>query len=59
MKSKFSSSRFFWDNNGWYFNMRGGEVEGPYLTKEEAESDLELFINAIQNGEFKNERVQA
>jgi len=55
-RSIFGSGRFFYHvnydshNAGWFFNTRGYEVHGPYVTRDKAEISAQIFIE-----EYKNE----
>ena len=37
-------SSFVDDETGWYFYIRGGEMKGPYPSREVAEANLEKLI---------------
>mgnify|MGYP000094303275 CR=1 FL=1 len=43
-KTWFRSERFFHVNDKWYFYTRDSGHEGPYLSKREAELELNLFL---------------
>ena len=40
----FRSQRYFCINGVWYFQTRGGGQKGPFISKEEMEAELLLFI---------------
>ncbi|WP_196139847.1 DUF6316 family protein [Aliikangiella sp. G2MR2-5] len=43
-KSWFRSERFYHTGDGWWFQTREGVEEGPYISIEEAERELCLYI---------------
>ena len=40
----FRTERSFCSNGEWYFLTRGGGQQGPFVSKEEMEAELLLFI---------------
>ena len=42
----FRTQRYFCINGVWYFQTRGGGQQGPFISKEEMEAELLLFIRA-------------
>lgn len=40
----FRTQRYFCINGAWYFQTRGGGQQGPYITKEEMQAELLLFL---------------
>lgn len=40
----FRTQRYFCVNGTWYFQTRGGGQQGPFVSKEEMEAELLLFI---------------
>ena len=40
----FRTQRYFCINGVWYFQTRGGGQQGPYVSKEEMQAELMLFI---------------
>ncbi len=40
----FRNERYFCANGVWFFETRGGYQKGPFVTKQEMESKLLLFI---------------
>lgn len=38
------SDRFLCIENEWYFNVRGGDLCGPFASREDAESELVFFL---------------
>jgi hypothetical protein len=40
----FRSSRFHFLNGKWFYMSRGGEEHGPFVTRDQAEADVETSI---------------
>lgn len=40
----FRNARYFCVNGVWFFETRGGKQEGPFLTKNEMEGELLMYI---------------
>lgn len=54
-EEKFRSGRVFFHSNtlaqeksGWYFEMRGGKVQGPFKSRDEAQAVMESLIKIYQ-----------
>lgn len=47
----FRTQRYFCINGVWYFQTRGGGQHGPFISKEEMEAELMLYIRskALEN----------
>jgi len=48
-KSWFRSERYLHVNDQWYFTTREMTEEGPYITKQEAEMELMLYIRHMND----------
>ncbi|MBD3643620.1 MAG: DUF6316 family protein [Alcanivorax sp.] len=46
--TRFRSDRFFTEGSQWYFATRENTVEGPFISREEAENGLMLYLRDIQ-----------
>ncbi len=51
----FRTSRFFKHEGSWYFSTREGTSEGPYHSREEAEAQLEKYIQVVNSGFYNRE----
>ncbi|VAW72672.1 hypothetical protein MNBD_GAMMA10-2538 [hydrothermal vent metagenome] len=40
----FRTERYFCTNGVWYFDTRGGQQQGPFVSKQEMQGELLLFI---------------
>ncbi|RDH82534.1 MAG: hypothetical protein DIZ80_09620 [endosymbiont of Galathealinum brachiosum] len=40
----FRNERYFCANGVWFFETRGGKQQGPFLTKNEMEGELVMYI---------------
>ena len=40
----FRNERYFCANGVWFFETRGGKQEGPFLTKNEMQGELLMYI---------------
>jgi len=40
----FRNQRYFCSNGIWYFETRGGKSQGPFISKQEMEGELLMFI---------------
>ncbi|MET1253662.1 DUF6316 family protein [Aliikangiella maris] len=47
-KSWFRSDRYYHTNEGWWFTTREQSQEGPFISKNEAENELILYIRTIR-----------
>lgn len=52
----FRSDRFFSGNGQWYFETREGVNHGPFDTREEAEQQLEKFLQELHAGDDAEDR---
>lgn len=43
----FRADRFYYVNNQWFFSAREGIEKGPYQSREEASSELLVYINYL------------
>lgn len=44
----FRSDRFFTEGPNWYFSTRENTVEGPFGSREEAETGLMMYLRDMQ-----------
>ena len=51
----FRNERYFCANGVWFFETRGGKQEGPFISKNEMEGELLLYIRqqTMLNQSFK------
>ncbi len=47
-KTWFRSERFLWTESGWFFLTRENTQEGPFLSRREAERELNYYIRHQQ-----------
>lgn len=43
----FRTERYFCTNGMWYFETREGSQEGPYVSKEDMEAELLLYMREL------------
>jgi len=53
-KRWFRSERFLHVNDEWFFSTRELTEEGPFLTKQDAEMELLLYIRHANDSLYKN-----
>ncbi len=51
----FRTERYFCSNGVWYFEIRGGGQKGPFVSKQEMQGELVLFIRdqVLLNSSFR------
>lgn len=42
--TRFRTNRYFVQNNGWFFNTREGNCQGPFQTREQAEQRVFQYV---------------
>jgi len=51
-KSYFRSNRFARVNGSWFFSTREDTVEGPFVTREDAENAVERYVKLLNSDLF-------
>lgn len=50
----FRADRFYYVNNEWFFSAREGIERGPFQSREEASSELLVYIHDISEKDLLN-----
>jgi len=56
-KSYFRCDRFAQVNGSWFFSTREGPVEGPFVTRQDAESALKRYIKLLDADLFTDSEM--
>lgn len=48
-KTRFRSDRFFCEGGQWFFSTREGTMRGPYVSRDEAERELSMYLRDLRH----------